>query len=95
MAQNGYKQFFKAARDAKKGNPQVVKNRSSFSGPKVSDLLRTMKSKRKPRKNAPVLPIVCGLGLLALAGYAYQNMDQVEKFMNKIEIRAFGLVNAA
>ncbi len=94
MAQNGYGQFFKTARDVKKGATQPVRKGVSLKGPKVSDVLRSLKSKRSGRKSLPVVPVFTGMIMLLFGIYFYRNMDALEKMLSKIEVRAFGTAMA-
>jgi flagellar motility protein MotE (MotC chaperone) len=85
MASNGYKDFFKTARDVKRG---------TMKGPRVGDVLKTLKARPKRRKNLPVTPLFTAAALLAGSLYAYNNVDALEKILGRIEIHAFGLAQA-
>lgn len=93
---NGYGQFFKAAREAKKDGPSptVKVNKPKLSGPKVNDVLNSLKSKRRSRRSVPILPVFSAIVLLFGSLFAYKNLEAIENFIEKIEIHGFGMAKA-
>ncbi len=93
---NGYGQFFKAARDVKKDapNPTVKVNKQRLSGPKVNDVLNSLKAKRRSRKSIPILPVISAIILLFGSLFAYKNLEAIEKFVEKVEVSGFGMAKA-
>jgi len=89
MSQNGYGQFFKAARNVKKDFGRQHTG-TPMKGMKVSDILRNMKARRKTRKPMPIIPLVSASCMFAAALYAYMNLNSIEKFLGKVEITLFG-----
>ena len=101
MANNGYGQFFKAARQAKRGASDIphagrtvrTKSQGRVTGPKVDDVLNTIR-KRRVRRSLPILPIVSAIILLFGSIFAFHNVEAIEKFIEKVEVHGFGLAKA-
>lgn len=97
MKQNGYNQFFKAARDAK--NPQADKSkRPRFAKEKNSDSSRLafVPSPKRPKGGGIGLTnisfVFLCLGLCAWVFFAPENFEQ---FIHKFEIRVMGEAQAS
>lgn len=99
---DGYKQFFKAAQDAKRGappkTPPQAKEKKKFSvksEPTAEQILR--QALGKPVRKKPPVPwrAVGGLSVsLALLGFYLAAPEYVENLYKKVEIRAFGPASA-
>lgn len=98
---NGYKQFFKAAQNAKRGVPPPSPSRSKNkkfavkAEPTAEQVLRQALGK-SVRKKAPVpWRAVTGLSLtLALLGFYLAAPEFVENLYRRVEINAFGQASA-
>ncbi|MCB9025918.1 MAG: hypothetical protein H6625_06345 [Bdellovibrionaceae bacterium] len=82
---HSYKDFFNAAKSAKKGHLPAQTKRKAM--PSTKTIQKTQKS--KPRKKTPLFPIVPTLSVIIgflLAGWGYLNLDEVHDFIGRVQI---------